>query len=123
MPTTTAIIHRIRIGVFAVMPKITIIEADGKTEHVLDATVGHSLMETAKNGDVPGIAADCGGCCICGTCHVYIDPAWRDRIGPPGDIETATMEFSEDVRSDSRLSCQIKITDDLDGLIVRVAES
>lgn len=77
-------------------------------------------MEAARNAGIAGIAADCGGACICGTCHVHIDVAWRDRVGPPSDIEIATMEFSEEVRPESRLSCQIKVTKDLDGLVLRV---
>jgi 2Fe-2S ferredoxin len=105
------------------MPKITIIDADGQSEHVFDAAVGTTLMELAKNNGIEGIAADCGGCCICGTCHVYITDAWKDRVGPPSDIEQATMEFSEEVRPNSRLSCQITISDELDGLVVQVGAS
>jgi len=105
------------------MPKITIIDADGQSENVFDAAVGITLMEVAKNNGVEGIAADCGGCCICGTCHVYISDAWKERIGPPSDIEVATMEFSEEVRPNSRLSCQITISDELDGLVVQVGAS
>jgi 2Fe-2S ferredoxin len=101
------------------MPKITFIEADGTTR-VVDIAVGHSVMEAAKNNGVKGILGDCGGCCICGTCHVYVDAAWREFIGPPTDIEVATMDFSENVREESRLGCQLKITDAHDGLILRI---
>jgi len=103
------------------MPKVTFIEKSG-AERVVDAPLGASLMEAAKRNDVQGIAADCGGCCICGTCHVYITPEWRAAVGERSDIEAATMEFSENVRGESRLACQIKLTQDLDGLVVRVVE-
>jgi 2Fe-2S ferredoxin len=103
------------------MPKVTFIERNGATR-VVDAALGKSLMEAAKRNDVRGIAADCGGCCICGTCHVYIEPEWRAAVGPGNDIEIATMEFSENVEPHSRLACQIKMTDELDGLVVRVVE-
>ncbi|SFF77134.1 ferredoxin, 2Fe-2S [Novosphingobium sp. CF614] len=102
------------------MPKITFIEAGQEHGRVVDADVGISVMEAARNVGIAGIAADCGGACICGTCHVHVDAMWRDRVGPPTDIEIATMDFSEDVRSESRLSCQIKVTEDLDGLVLRV---
>lgn len=105
------------------MPKITFIELEAQAEHVLDAEVGMSLMEVARNGGIAGIPGDCGGACICGTCHVHIAQAWRERIGPATDIEVATMEFSEDVRPESRLGCQIRITEDLDGLVVTVPSS
>jgi 2Fe-2S ferredoxin len=103
------------------MPKVTFIERNGSAR-IVDATVGHSLMEAAKHNDVRGIAADCGGCCICGTCHVYIEPEWRSVVGGKTDIEVATMSFSENVEDYSRLSCQIKVTDAMDGLVVRVVE-
>jgi 2Fe-2S ferredoxin len=102
------------------MPKISFIESGEDQARVVDAEVGATVMEAARNAGIAGIVADCGGACICGTCHVHVDAAWRDRIGPPGDIETATMEFSEDVRPESRLSCQIKVTEDLDGLVLRI---
>jgi 2Fe-2S ferredoxin len=103
------------------MPKVTFIEKSGATR-VVDAALGKSLMEAARHNDVRGIAADCGGCCICGTCHVYIEPDWQAAVGPRTDIEIATMEFSESVESNSRLACQVKVTDELDGLVVRVVE-
>jgi 2Fe-2S ferredoxin len=104
------------------MPKVTFIEKSG-AERVVDVPLGTSLMEAAKRNDVRGIAGDCGGCCICGTCHVYIEPQWQAAVGPRSDIEVATMEFSEDVRDNSRLGCQIKLTEALDGLVVRVVEA
>jgi 2Fe-2S ferredoxin len=102
------------------MPKITFIEAGQEVGRVVDAAVGATVMEAARNVGVVGILADCGGACMCGTCHVHVDALWRDRVGPPGDIEVATMDFSEDVRTESRLSCQIKVTEDMDGLVLRV---
>jgi 2Fe-2S ferredoxin len=102
------------------MPKITFIEVDADQPRIIDAEVGESVMIAARNAGIVGIPADCGGACMCGTCHVHVDAAWRERVGPPGDIELATMEFSEDVRAESRLSCQIPVTDDLDGLVLRL---
>lgn len=104
------------------MPKITYIEFNGR-EHVVDVKSGMSVMEGAKKNDVPGIDADCGGGCSCGTCHVYVDPAWQARVGGRHPIEDATIEFADKVEPNSRLSCQIKVTDDLDGLVVRMPQS
>ena len=104
------------------MAKITYIEFDG-SEHVVNVEPGCTLMQGAKDNNIPGILADCGGCCICGTCHVYIEPAWRARLATRTEIEKATIEFSTDVEPHSRLACQIKITEELDGLIVRMPES
>jgi 2Fe-2S ferredoxin len=105
------------------MPKIIFIQPGVNEGQVVDADVGCSLMEVARNAGIAGIPADCGGACICGTCHVWIDAQWQERIGPPTELEEATMEFSDGVQSASRLSCQIAITDDMNGLIVRVPTS
>ena len=80
-------------------------------------------MEGARKNNIPGIDADCGGGCSCATCHVYVDPAWQSRVGARNPIEEATLEFAENVEPNSRLSCQIKVTDELDGLVVRTPES
>ncbi len=104
------------------MPKITYIEFNGR-KHIVDAAPGLSVMECAKQNGVPGIDADCGGGCSCGTCHVYVDPPWQARVGGRNAIEDATIEFASGVEANSRLSCQIKLTDDLDGLVVRLPES
>jgi 2Fe-2S ferredoxin len=104
------------------MAKITYIEWDGR-EHVANVPNGLSVMEGAKKNNIPGIDADCGGACQCGTCHVYIDPAWQARLGGTNPVEHATMDFSENVESNSRLSCQIKVTDALDGLVLRMPKS
>ena len=100
------------------MPKISYIEHDG-TERTVDAEVGATVMETAIRNSVPGIVAECGGACSCATCHVHVDEAWREKVGPPSPMEEDMLDFAFDVRPTSRLSCQIKVTDELDGLIVR----
>ena len=104
------------------MAKITYIEFNGES-HIVEVAPGLTVMEGAKKNNIPGIDADCGGGCSCATCHVYVDPAWRDRVGGRTEIEDATIEFAENVAEGSRLSCQIKVTDALDGLIVRTPES
>ncbi|GAB4238278.1 MAG: 2Fe-2S iron-sulfur cluster-binding protein [Methyloligellaceae bacterium] len=103
------------------MPKITFIEHDG-TEHVVDAEVGMTVMEAAIKNQIPGIEAECGGACSCATCHVYVDEAWRAKTGEPEEMEEDMLDFAFDVRPESRLSCQIKVTEDLDGLVVRIPE-
>jgi ferredoxin, 2Fe-2S len=104
------------------LARITYIGADG-VEHVIEADTGQSLMQAAAGHGVPGIVAECGGNCACGTCRIYIDAAWRERVGPASDIEAATMEGREDATPGRRLSCQIKVTEQLDGLIVGIPES
>jgi 2Fe-2S ferredoxin len=100
------------------MPKITYIEDSGTT-HVVDGTVGQTVMETAIKHNVPGIVAECGGACSCATCHVYVDEAWREATGSPAQMEEDMLDFAFDVKPTSRLSCQIKLRDELDGLVVR----
>jgi 2Fe-2S ferredoxin len=101
------------------MVKVTFIQPDGASQTV-DVEPGLTVMEAAKLNDVPGIEAECGGACACATCHVYIEPDWIEKTGRPADIEEDMLDFAFDVRKESRLSCQIKITADLDGLTVRV---
>lgn len=101
------------------MAKITFIQPDGESQTV-EAENGLTVMEAAKLNDIPGIDAECGGACACATCHVYIDEAWREKTGRPNDMEEDMLDFAFDVREESRLSCQIKITDALDGLVLRV---
>ena len=106
------------------MPKITYIEHNG-TEHTVEVPVGKSVMQGAVEHNVPGIDADCGGECACATCHVYVDAAWLDRIGlpVPGSQEASMLlEGSAHRQANSRLSCQIPVTDALDGLVVRMPE-
>ncbi|MAK63342.1 MAG: 2Fe-2S ferredoxin [Maricaulis sp.] len=103
------------------MPKITYIEFNGN-EHEIDVPNGLSVMEGAVRNLVPGIDADCGGACACATCHVYVDPAWTDKTGSREAMEDSMLDFAEHVQDNSRLSCQIKVTDELDGLVVRMPE-
>lgn len=103
------------------MPKITYIEFDG-TAHDVEGDVGMTVMEVARKADVPGIEAECGGACSCATCHVYIDEAWQSKTGSAEEMEEDMLDFAFDVRPNSRLSCQIKVTDELDGLVVRLPE-
>lgn len=103
------------------MAKITFIEHSG-TEHAVDAEAGMTVMEAAVKNSVPGIEAECGGACACATCHVYVDPAWVEKTGAREDMEEDMLDFAFEVEDNSRLSCQIKVTDALDGLIVRVPE-
>ncbi len=103
------------------MAKITFIQPDGTSQDV-EAKPGATVMESAKLNNIPGIEAECGGACACATCHVYVDSAWRDKVGKPEAMEEDMLDFAFDVREESRLSCQIKVTDELDGLIVRVPE-
>ncbi len=104
------------------MAKITYIEHDGK-EHVIDVKTGLTVMEGAVKNNVPGIDADCGGACACATCHVYVDEAWLSKTGDKSAMEESMLDFAENVEGNSRLSCQIKVSDDLDGLVVRLPES
>lgn len=101
------------------MAKITFIQPDG-TSQVVEAQTGVTVMEAAKLAEVPGIEAECGGACACATCHVYVDPAWKETTGAPSEMEEDMLDFAFDVREESRLSCQIKVTDALDGLVLRV---
>lgn len=101
------------------MPKITFVQPGGARQDV-EAQLGMTVMETAKQKDVAGIAAECGGACACATCHVYIDGAWAERVGKPAAMEEDMLDFAFDVRETSRLSCQIKVTAQLDGLVVHV---
>lgn len=103
------------------MAKITFIQADGK-QQVVEADKGLTVMEAAKKAMVPGIEAECGGACACATCHVYVDGDWLEKVGKPNEMEADMLDFAFDVRDESRLSCQIKVTDDLDGLILRVPD-
>lgn len=104
------------------MPKITFIDYEGEST-VVDANVGDSVMEAAVSNDVPGIDADCGGACACATCHLYVDESWLSVVGKPNDIEAEMLDVAEEVKDTSRLSCQITVTEDMDGLVVTTPES
>lgn len=101
------------------MVKITYVEDSG-TEHTIDVAEGLSVMEGAVNNAVPGIDADCGGACACATCHVYVDEAWQAKTGSPEEMEESMLDFSEARQANSRLSCQIKVTAELEGLRVKM---
>lgn len=104
------------------MAKIKYIEHDGK-EHVIDVQPGTTVMEGAVRNMIPGIDADCGGACACATCHVYVDKAWLGKIQPMQEMEKTMLDFAEGVEQNSRLSCQIQVTEALDGLTVRMPKS
>lgn len=97
------------------MARITYIEHDG-TARTVDAENGATVMETAIRNAIPGIEAECGGACACATCHVYIGEEWVSVVGSPAPMEEDMLDFAFDVRPNSRLSCQIKVSDALDGL-------
>ena len=104
------------------MPRITFVEFDA-TEHVVDARNGTSLMEAARDSDVPGIEAECGGAGACATCHVYIDRKWVGASGVAGRVEQDLLELVADRREESRVSCQINISDEIDGLVATLPET
>ena len=99
------------------MPTVTFVEQSG-AHHVVSATEGLSLMRAAQDHRVPGIDADCGGNCACGTCHVYVREPWLAQLAPAGTMERDMLSFSAEPRANSRLSCQIPVTEALDGLVV-----
>ena len=99
------------------MVKITYIDAQG-TARTVEGEVGSTVMETAVRNGVPGIDAECGGACACATCHVYVEEAWREATGSPEPMEEDMLDFASDVRPNSRLSCQIRVKPELDGLVV-----
>jgi ferredoxin, 2Fe-2S len=101
------------------MPRITFIEPGG-SRRVVDAPIGVTLMEAAVQNGVQGIVALCGGACACATCHVYVDAAWRPRLGAREEMEEGMLESAWEPRDNSRLSCQIHVTADLEGLEVTV---
>jgi 2Fe-2S ferredoxin len=103
------------------MVQITFIDSGGTTRTV-EGEAGSTVMETAIKNSVPEIEAECGGACACSTCHVYIDEAWREKVGEPSPMEEDMLDFAYNVQPNSRLSCQIKLRDDLNGLIVRTPD-
>ncbi|MBX9777534.1 MAG: 2Fe-2S iron-sulfur cluster binding domain-containing protein [Xanthobacteraceae bacterium] len=103
------------------MANITYIGPDG-TVRTVDGELGSTVMETAIKNNVPGIEAECGGACACATCHVYVDEAWTEKVGGPSPMEEDMLDFGYDVKPNSRLSCQIKVTNELEGLVLRIPE-
>jgi ferredoxin, 2Fe-2S len=104
------------------MTKIHYVEFDGST-HTVDVEDGWSVMKGAVFNGVPGIDAECGGACACATCHVYVDPAWAPRLPVPERQELDTLEFAFEAKEGSRLACQIKVSPELEGLLVRLPET
>jgi 2Fe-2S ferredoxin len=102
------------------VPKITYIEQSSGKEYLVETAPGVSVMDAAKRSGVPGIDGDCGGSCVCGTCHIYVDPQWQERVGARSEMEEATIEIAENVQDNSRLACQVIITEVLDGLVVHI---
>lgn len=103
------------------MPVIKYIQFDG-TENEINADVGTTVMNAAVDNLVSGIDADCGGECSCATCHVIIDDAWMGKVGQPSEQEESMLDLNPDRTDRSRLSCQIQVTEDLDGLVVNLPE-
>jgi 2Fe-2S ferredoxin len=99
------------------MPKITYIDNEG-TARTVEAEIGATVMETAVNNDIPEILATCGGSCACATCHVYVAEEWFERLPPPALEESDMLDTAHDLKPNSRLSCQIVVTEELDGLTV-----
>jgi ferredoxin, 2Fe-2S len=104
------------------MPKVTFIEFSGK-ETVADGAEGESLLDVALANDVEGITGECGGCLSCATCHVYVDDAWLGKLEPPSQDEDAMLDGTYcDRESNSRLGCQIKLSDEIDGIVIKLPE-
>ena len=103
------------------MAKVTYIEFNGK-QHTIDVPAGTSAMRGAVDNGVPGIDADCGGQCACGTCHVYVAAEWLAKTGAQGPAELEMLDFAAGTKPNSRLACQIQITDALDGLVLSMPE-
>ena len=101
------------------MPTVVYVQPQGTREEI-EVPVGYSVMEGATTNGVAGIEAECGGACSCATCHVYIDPAWTDRLPEMEDLEDAMLDSANERRETSRLTCQISVTEELDGLTVTV---
>ncbi|AXQ30677.1 (2Fe-2S)-binding protein [Solimonas sp. K1W22B-7] len=104
------------------MPKILFIQHNG-TQHLIEAEEGKSVMQAAVDNMLPGIVGDCGGCCTCATCHGYVDPAWKDKLAPQSEEEAMMLDGALHVEENSRLTCQIIVRQELDGLVVRLPAS
>ena len=103
------------------MAKIHFVDHTGETRTV-EIEEGATVMEAAIRNAIPGVEAECGGACACATCHVYIEPEWQEKVGPPSSMEEDMLDFAFDVRPNSRLACQIQVKAELDGLTVRTPE-
>jgi ferredoxin, 2Fe-2S len=105
-----------------VMPKIIYQTRDG-SRHEVEVETGYSVMEGAINNNIDGIVAECGGACACATCHSYIDAAWVEKLAAMDDMEDSMLDAAFERKANSRLTCQIEVSDELDGLVVHVAEN
>ncbi len=103
------------------MPKITFVPYR-QEEITVEAEIGSTVMETAVRNGIPGIEAECGGACACATCHVYVEDGWYEKVGAPQPMEEDMLDFAWEVKPNSRLSCQMKVTAELDGLVVHIPE-
>ena len=104
------------------MPRVTYITPNGD-RHEVDVEIGYSVMEGAINNNIEGIVAECGGACACATCHSYIDAAWVEKLPEMDDMEDSMLDAAFDRKPNSRLTCQIELNDELDGLVVHVADN
>ena len=104
------------------MPKVIFIQKDGNASAV-NALPGDSIMETAVDNDIDGIIAECGGACSCATCHIYVENAWLGKLPPPDSLEDGMLDCVIERRPNSRLSCQIRVSDEIDGIVVHVPDS
>ena len=104
------------------MPKVIYITSD-KTRHEVEVETGYSIMEGAINNNIEGIVAECGGACACATCHSYVDAAWTDKIPVMDDMEDSMLDAAFERKDTSRLTCQIEMTDALDGIVIHVADN
>ncbi len=104
------------------MPKVTFVDSKG-VRHEVDVEAGNTIMEAAIDNDVPGIVAECGGACACATCHAYVDEEWIARLPEMDDMEDAMLDSALDRKTNSRLTCQISMVDELDGIEVVVAHN
>jgi 2Fe-2S ferredoxin len=104
------------------MPKINYITTDGE-RHEIEVDQGYTVMEGAVNNDIDGIPAECGGACACATCHAYVDQEWLPKLPAMDDMEDSMLDAAYERRDNSRLTCQIEVTNELDGLIVHIAEN
>jgi 2Fe-2S ferredoxin len=115
-------LHKLRTDEGGFMPKIIFIDSEGTSRNV-ETKAGTSIMEAAVQNMIPGIDADCGGACACATCHVYVGEGWAEKLKSKDDMEESMLDFAEDVQDNSRLSCQILMSDELDGITVSTPES
>src|ERR1700724_223428 len=103
------------------MAKISFVDHTGETR-TIEVENGATVMEAAIRNAIPGIEAECGGACACATCHVYVDEAWREKVGSPSPMEEDMLDFGFDLRRTSPLAGQLKVSDELDGLVVSTPE-